>query len=99
MKILLIGLSHKTAPLDVRERIAFTPATLRSALTHFDATHSQAHLEDVREGIILSTCNRLEVYTIVRDPEVATAAILSFLSRSCDLAQDKFSNHLYTYQD
>jgi glutamyl-tRNA reductase len=99
VKILLIGLSHKTAPLEVRERLAFTPATLRSALTHFDATHSQAHLEDVREGIILSTCNRLEVYTIVRDPEVATAAILSFLSRSCDLAQDKFSNHLYTYQD
>jgi glutamyl-tRNA reductase len=99
VKILLIGLSHKTAPLEVRERLAFTPATLRSALTHFDATHSQAHLEDVREGIILSTCNRLEVYTIVRDPEVATAAILSFLSRSCDLAQDKLSNHLYTYQD
>ena len=54
MKILLIGLSHKTAPVDVREKLTFTSTMLRSALTHFDSTHPQAHLEDVREGVIAS---------------------------------------------
>ena len=42
MNILLIGLSHKTAPIEIRERHSLGPEVLRSALTHFDATHSQA---------------------------------------------------------
>jgi len=66
----------------VREKLAFTHTMLRSALTHFDHTHPQAHLEDVREGVILSTCNRLEVYTLVRDPDVATQAIVDFLGHA-----------------
>lgn len=99
MKILLIGLSHKTAPVEVREKLAFTHTMLRSALTHFDHTHPQAHLEDVREGVILSTCNRLEVYTLVRDPEVAEQAIVDFLSRACSVSADLFREHLYISSD
>jgi glutamyl-tRNA reductase len=99
MKILLVGLSHKTAPLAVREKLAFTPAMLRSAMTHFDHLHPQAHLEDVREGVILSTCNRLEVYTLVRDPEVAQQAIVDFLSRACAISPELFSRHLYICHD
>jgi glutamyl-tRNA reductase len=99
VEILLIGLSHKTAPIEVRERLAFTPAMLRSALTHFDATHSQAHLESVREGVILSTCNRLEVYALVHDPKTAAKAIIDFLSYSYDIAPEVFSEHLYIYQN
>jgi glutamyl-tRNA reductase len=99
MNILLLGLNHKTAPVEVRECLAFTPPTLRSALTHFDATHPQAHLEAVREGVILSTCNRLEVYTLVRDPQVAQKSIIKFLSRSFDIAPDVFVDYLYNYSD
>ena len=91
MHILLIGLSHKTAPLEIRERHALPPAVLRSALTHFDATHSQAHLEDVKEGVILSTCNRLEVYALVRNPQTGQNAILDFLSRSCGAPPEAFA--------
>ena len=96
MNILLIGLSHKTAPVAIRERLAFPPAMLRSALTHFDRTHSKAHLEDVMEGVILSTCNRLEVYARVINPPVAQEAILKFLGRSGDVSPDQFSDYLYT---
>jgi glutamyl-tRNA reductase len=99
MNILLIGLSHKTAPVEVREQLTFTPVTLRSALTHFDATHEQAHLEDVKEGVILSTCNRLEVYALVNDPDVAREAIIRFLGRSCGIAPETFTPHLYLEQD
>jgi glutamyl-tRNA reductase len=99
MKILLIGLSHKTAPVEVRERLSFSSTMLRSALTHFDHTHAQAHLNEVREGVILSTCNRLEVYALVRDAEIAQQAIVNFLSRACAVHPELFVNHLYTYED
>jgi len=97
MHILLIGLNHKTAPVEIRERLAFTPTMLRSALTHFDATHEQAHLEHVREGVILSTCNRLEVYTLVENPEIAQNAIIEFLSNSRDVAPEQFVDYLYIH--
>jgi len=61
--------------------------------------HSQAHLEDVKEGVILSTCNRLEVYTLVRNPQVAQKAIIKFLSRSCDIPAEAFVDYLYIYRD
>jgi glutamyl-tRNA reductase len=99
MNIILIGLSHKTAPVEVREKLVFTHTMLRSALTHFDHTHPQAHLEDVREGVILSTCNRLEIYALVRNPEIAYRAIVDFLGRACDTPVDLFEVHLYMARD
>jgi glutamyl-tRNA reductase len=99
MNILLIGLSHKTAPIEVRERLAFTPAMLRSTMTHFGPIHSQARLNDVCEGVILSTCNRLEVYALVHNPKIATEAIIALLSRACDIAPEAFAQHLYIYND
>lgn len=95
MNILLIGLNHKTAPVEARERLAFNPAMLRSALTHFDATHEHAHLDHVKEGIILSTCNRMEVYALVNNPEIAQESILKFLSQSCNVPLNLFSEYLY----
>lgn len=99
MKVLLVGLSHKTAPVEIRERLDFGSTTLRSLLTHFDTTHTEAHLEAVREGVILSTCNRLEVYALVRDSAVASRAIIELLSRSCDNDPEVFSKYLYFYHD
>ncbi len=99
MKILLLGLSHKTAPVEIREKLSFTPVMLRSALTHFDSTHPQAHLEAITEGVILSTCNRLEVYTLVHNPEVAKKALIKFLGRACDIAPEQFVDHLYFRQN
>ncbi len=99
MELLLIGLSHKTAPVEIRERLDFDSNTLRSVLTHFDTTHTQAHLQDVREGVILSTCNRVEVYALVVNPEVAGRSILKLLSRACETVPELFPKYLYTHYD
>jgi glutamyl-tRNA reductase len=99
MNVLLIGLSHKTTPIEIRERLDFSPNMLRSTLTHFDVNHRQAHLEGVREGAILSTCNRLEVYALVTDLQVGRRAIIDFLSRVCDTPPEIFSEHLYIRHD
>jgi glutamyl-tRNA reductase len=99
MKLLLIGLNHKTAPVEVRESLAFNATTLRSGLTHFDANHAHAHLDHVREGVILSTCNRLEVYTLVHDPQIARQAIINFLAESRGISQEKFEPYLYIHHN
>lgn len=99
MNILLLGLSHKTAPVEIRERLSFTPTTVRSALTHFGAIHTQARLKDINEGVILSTCNRLEIYALVHDPNVAKAAIVDFLSQACDISPNAISDHCYVYHN
>jgi glutamyl-tRNA reductase len=99
MNILLIGLSHKTAPVEIREHLGFDINALRSTLTHFDQTHSKAHLKSVHEGVILSTCNRTEVYALVSDQEAARKGIVELLSLSCGTNADQFSPYLYTRTD
>ena len=99
MNILLLGLSHKTTPIEVRERLAFSAAMTRSALTHFGRIHPQGHLEGVHEGVILSTCNRLEIYAVVGNPKDAQTAIINFLAQSCNVQPETFVEHLYIHQD
>jgi glutamyl-tRNA reductase len=53
----------------------------------------------VREGVILSTCNRLEVYALVRDAAVAEQAIVDFLGHACTVSPDLFCEHLYVRHD
>ena len=55
MQLALVGLSHKTAPVEIRERLAFSNDALRSALA------SLVDRRAVNEAMILSTCNRVEV--------------------------------------
>ncbi len=99
MNIVLVGLSHKTAPVEVRERMAFTPAMIRSALTYFGHTHTEGHLAQTNEGVILSTCNRLEIYATVYDVDAAIDSITKFLSEACDVPLKAFASHLYILQD
>lgn len=99
MKLLLMGLSYKTAPVEIREQLDFSAAVLRSVLTHFDSTHEQAHLPEVTEGLILSTCNRMELYAVVRRSETAVPAIIELLSRACDTSPAAFAEHLYIKED
>ncbi|HSQ06847.1 MAG TPA: glutamyl-tRNA reductase, partial [Chromatiaceae bacterium] len=56
MKILALGLNHKTAPVEIRERVTFGPDILAGALRSLTQT------PEVAEAVILSTCNRTEVY-------------------------------------
>jgi glutamyl-tRNA reductase len=70
--ILLTGLNHKTASLDLRERIAFTAEQLSEALPILRG--------DVGEAVILSTCNRTEVYIVSNKPSLAASGIRTFLA-------------------
>ena len=61
MNIIVVGLSHKTASVDIREKVAFSPNNIEKPL------HELVALEGIVEGIIISTCNRVEIYATTRD--------------------------------
>lgn len=73
MKIVLVGLNHSTAPIDVRERVAFNPEQSRSALIQINERGL------LREDVILSTCNRSEIYGVVEGDSAGFEAIRDFL--------------------
>ena len=74
MKLLITGVSHKTAPVEVRERLAFRPETLTAALTDLKAR------EGVAEAVILSTCNRVEITVTTDDSADPQAIVDGFLT-------------------
>ncbi len=71
-KIVVVGSNHEYAPIDVREQLAFSGDSLIHGLR---VLH-----ESVDEGLILSTCNRTEIYAVGDDPECVTSEIFEFLS-------------------
>ena len=77
MVFVACGLNHKTAPINVREKVALSPATQDSLL------NSLIRLPEVSEATILSTCNRTEIYCETQDPHVLT----EWLAREHQLTQ------------
>jgi glutamyl-tRNA reductase len=86
MSLFTLGLNHQTAPLDVRERIAFTPDALGHALRDVLARPK------VKEAAILSTCNRTEVYIRADEP----APVARWLEEFHRVPADSLSPYLYT---
>lgn len=86
-------MNHRTAPVSVRERLAFTPAELELALADLKS------LPGVHEGMILSTCNRVEVAVSAEDDADVRSAIESFLSEAKRLDRAGLQPHLYGYAD
>lgn len=87
MTLFILGLSHKTAPVEVREKVAFDLTQLPAALGELNA------VPGVAESMILSTCNRTELYCdlAVSDPR----APLTWLSQHRQLGTDEIAPHLY----
>jgi glutamyl-tRNA reductase len=92
MTIFLIGLNHHTAPVEVREQVALTGDGLRLALKEL-----QAGERPPIEGVILSTCNRLEIYALA-DPD-GPQVIDNFLTRMYGIDPADLRPHLYTKSD
>ena len=88
--ILAVGLNHKVAPVEVRERLAVSAGHLREALAQVRA------LPGVEEAAILSTCNRLELYAAVSE-EGACREVFSFLARRARVPLEELQPYLYTY--
>lgn len=93
-RLLAVGLNHRSAPLSVRETLAFSPAQLPPALARFQSRFPSA------EVVILSTCNRVEIY--VARPlraEPSLDHLVAFLSEFHSLPADQFQTHLYHLED
>src|SRR5918997_7016753 len=95
MSIVLVGLNHKTAPVEVRERVAFSDEALAEGL------RALVDGEVVREGLIVSTCNRVEILAAAARPkgEGAVGRLSEFLSSARSVPVELFSGHLYTHAD
>lgn len=94
MDIAVLGLNHKTAPVSVRERLAFDPHAAAVALKALKARYPAA------EFVILSTCNRVEIYWAANEQGSPSAGeITAFLAESRNTAAEDFSSHLYCRHD
>jgi glutamyl-tRNA reductase len=91
MHIAVVGLSHRTAPVEIRERLSIPEQTMEASLEALRAD------DQVLEASILSTCNRLEIYTLLRHPEQGISAVGQFLSQQSGLDLDQLRPHLFTY--
>ena len=93
MSVVVIGLNHRTMPLDLFERMTIDGARLPKAL------HDLASREHVGEVVVLSTCNRTEVYAIAERFHGAYADVRNFLSELAFVPPDEFADHLYVHYD
>jgi len=98
MQILKIGLSHKTAPIEIREQLSLSEAALPSALGLLCPQNSDGPAYAL-EGAILSTCNRLEVYAVANCAEQGRQDILNYLARISGVPPAIFVPHLQIHQD
>ncbi|MEM6708953.1 MAG: glutamyl-tRNA reductase [Pseudomonadota bacterium] len=92
MAVLAYGLSHQTAPVDVRERIAFPEQHLEAALRDLTSV-----VPGVSEAAILSTCNRTELYCVVEPP--AQSEVSAWLSRQRPIEPTELENLTYLHWD
>jgi glutamyl-tRNA reductase len=92
MNIIVVGLSHKTAPVEIRERVAFPPTDMGRPLGEMRA------LPAVAEGIIVSTCNRVELYAGSHAPEACVGQLKAFLAAYHAIPPEQLEEHLYDYQ-
>ncbi len=92
MNIVIVGLSHKTAPIDIREKVAFSPTAMEEPL------HQVLALPAVSEAVIVSTCNRVELYVISRQTDAAITEIKKFLADFHNLDLEILERHLYDFE-
>ncbi len=93
MHIVVVGLSHKTAPIEIREKLAVPESRMGEALTRL------CSYQGVREGILLSTCNRVEVYAVVDEIESGYGGIQDFLADAhLSLSSEQLTPHMYWHQ-
>lgn len=93
MHVLLVGASHRTAPLELRERLDFSSRGLEPALQALTARSVAA------EAVIVSTCNRAEVYAACAQPDEASRDLLRFLAEFHQLPVEGLRPHVYSHVD
>ncbi|MCW3034623.1 MAG: glutamyl-tRNA reductase [Solirubrobacterales bacterium] len=89
-ELLALGISHKTAPVSLRERLAFSESEAEEFARTVTAT------DEVREAVVISTCNRTEVYLVVGDPVQAEADVLGLLARRAGIRPTELAEAIYS---
>jgi glutamyl-tRNA reductase len=89
----LIGLNHRTADLEVREKAAFPAPSLP------DALRTLMTLPGIHEGMILSTCNRVEILTTASDPREGLDIVEGFLRENSGISEENLKKSIYRYSD
>ena len=89
MNLLLLGVSHHTAPVDLRERVDFSKRGIVTALREL------ARCPSPTESVVLTTCNRSEIYVACEDTERARNELAGFMSRFHDIPESELAPHLY----
>jgi len=93
VSVVVIGLNHRTAPLDLLERMAVSDGQLPKAL------HDLCTRPNISEALVLSTCNRTEVYAVAERFHGAYSDIRGFLADFSYLPPEEFADHLYVHYD
>jgi glutamyl-tRNA reductase len=96
--ILLVGVNHTTAPVALRERLAMGGSILIEALTRFGQANGHGPTL-LPEGVILSTCNRLELYSVTADLQRGREKLIGFLSGNRQVPVEEFADSLYIKSD
>jgi len=89
-ELLALGISHKTAPVALRERLAFTDEEAS------EFARGAAETEEVREAVVISTCNRTEVYLVVGDPVRAESDVLGLLAGRASIRPTELTEAIYS---
>jgi glutamyl-tRNA reductase len=89
-ELLALGISHKTAPVALRERLAFTEQEA------IEFSNQATTTDEVREAVVISTCNRTEVYLVVGDPVQAEGDVLGLLARRAGIRPTELAQEIYS---
>ncbi len=92
-KIVLVGVNHKETPVEIRERLAFTQSKIE------DSIERLVGFEEIAEHIILSTCNRVEIYARVRNHEEGINFIKKFIADFHGISLEVLDQYFYCYRD
>jgi glutamyl-tRNA reductase len=93
MHVFLLGVSHQTAPIDVREQLDFSSRDVGAAVEALAAKYSAG------EAVVLSTCNRSEIYVASEDPVRAREELVDFLGSYHGLPPQAFEGHVFAHAD
>ncbi|WP_114353448.1 glutamyl-tRNA reductase [Saliterribacillus persicus] len=93
MHILTAGINYRTAPVEVREKLTFQPSSLEEAMKELNERKS------ILENVILSTCNRTEVYAVVDQLHTGRYFIKQFLADWFEIDKEVFAPHLIIYEN
>ncbi len=93
VNLILVGVNHKTTPVEIREKLAFTKGKIEESVDHL------FNFPDIIEHTILSTCNRVEIYARANCQDSAIKSIKQFICDFHGLSLLELEDHFYSYRN